>query len=117
MSKSNNDQFRVRATTYSSDKRTGDEHVGSLVLRIKAEDVSALIKELSSGGYSDTGATVFLNTFENESQIEGRVGEKYLSSTLSVVVTDGDKPAAKKASIGSQIKQSYGNSSKIQSRR
>jgi hypothetical protein len=115
MSKQNNDQFRVRATTYASDKRTGDEHVGSLVLRLKPEDVVALAKELASGGYGDNGATLFINTYENESKIEGKVGEKYLSSTISAVVTDSDKPQAKKASIGSQIKNTYG--SKVQSRR
>ena len=115
--KPNNDKFRVRATTYTSDKRTNDDHVGNLVLRVKGEDVAALIKELSAGGYSDNGATIFLNTYENVSKIEGKEGDKYFSSTLSVVLTDGDQPAVKKASIGSQIKQSYGGNSKIQSRR
>lgn len=114
--------LRVRATTYASTKLP-EGAVSGLVLRVKGDDVKALISELqSSDVYGSNGATLFITTYENQSRLEGKENETYLSSTIGVIATDSDKPEVKKQSIGNQIKNAYenksgGSNNKFQSRK
>lgn len=108
-----NDTFRVRAATFEIKKPTG---IAGYVLKIKGDALDDLIKEMSGRGYSENGATLFLNVFENDS--EYNEGEKYLSSTITPVVTEdrsnGGEDSGKRQ-LSNKIGKSYGD--KVKSRR
>lgn len=115
-----NDTFRVRATTHSVKDPKG---LAGYVLKIKPEDVSALVDELSGQGYGETGATLFLNVYENESQYEDG-NATYLSSTIGAQITEkleskgATGRSGKQATSRNAASKSVNNfDSKIKSRR
>lgn len=110
-----NEKVYIRAGTFEVKAPKGK--YGS-VLKLKPEAVEQLISELSAKGISEQGATLFINTFENEStHSDAKPGDTYLSSSINVVVTDSDKPDVRKASIGNRINNAYNKSGKFQARK
>ena len=104
------DTFRTRASTFEIKSPVGK---AGYVLRIKPDALKDLIAELGNGDYNETGATLFLNIFENES--EYKPGEVYLSSTITPIPTEEREDSKVGSKIGSRINKAY--SGKVTSRR
>lgn len=107
MSNQESEQFRVRANTFEVKDPSG---AYGFVLKIKPDELADLVKELSDEAYSDNGATIFLNIYENESKFD-EGPEFYLSSTLSPIPTEEQKSSrgGRSNGRGSNSRSKVGN--------